>query len=380
MRPHPSPLHRSALAAACLLVLGAGDAYAKDESKIMLRMEPLVHADDVGRVQSFMWDGRARLDLQVRRLEPATEHVLRLDDGTELAHFTTSGAGHANLRVDLLQSGSPSSPPVDPRGHELFVSDPSGDVLSAWLYGPKDDDPDWCHVKEWTDLDRSDLATTGSVLARYELNPSGKPRFVLQPRHIPAGDYDVYVGGVLVASFVPNAAGNAHLDFRAHTKGFGAMAKGPGGKPGHNHKLSLDFDPRSQLVELRQGADVLFFGPMLAQIPGLNVCRPRVKSVDMTPADPASAAEGTVDLGREDDCERTVVVTVAGLPAGSYELVVDGVVEGTIAVAADGAPAAIAFANTPDAPGELPLDFPLARGSLVEVRQGAVVVLGVILP
>jgi len=375
-----SLVSRSLLAAACFAALGAGDARAKDESKIMLRMEPLAHSDDAGRVQSFLWDGRARLDVQLRRLEPSTEHVLRLDDGTELAHFTTTPQGWYNLRIDLLQSGTSSTPPIDPRGHELVVSDPTGDLLSAWLYGPIEDDPGWVHIKEWTDLEPSELATTGSVLARYELNPSGKPRFVLQPRHVPAGEYDVYVAGALVASFVPNSGGNGHLDFRANSKGFGAMSKGPGGKPGHNHKLSLDFDPRNQLIELKQGEDVYFSGVMRAEIDGVNECTAEETEVEMVAADPASTAVGGVDVGKDEDCDRELEVEIAGVLAGSYDVTVDGATVGQIVIAPDGAPGSIAFESDPDEPGELPLDFAFGAGSVVEVEQAGVVVLGAILP
>lgn len=382
MRSRLSPVHRPLLAAACLLALGAGPAEAKDESKIMLRMEPLAHADDVGRVQSFMWDGRARLDLQVRRLEPAMEHVLALDDGTELARFTTSSEGHANLRVDLLQSGTLSSPPIDPRGHELFVSDPSGDVLSAWLYGAIADDPHWVHIKEWTDLEPSPLATTGSVLARYQLNPSGKPRFVLQPRHIPAGDYDVYVNSVLVAGFTPNSAGNGYLDFRTNTKGFSAAMKpGASDKVKHNRKLSLDFDPRDQLIELMQGTDVYFSGIMRAEIDGVNECSASASEIAMVAADPLSTAVGMVTLGADDDCDRELEVEIEGVPAGTYDVTVDGAPVGQIVVASDGAAASLTFGSDPDeAAGELPLSFAFSNGSVIQVKQAGAVVLGATLP
>lgn len=380
MPSRSSFVHRSLAAAACLAALGAGDAKAKDESKIMLRMDPLVNADDVGRVQSFMWDGRARIDVQVRRLAPLTEHVLHLDDGTELARFTTSSSGDANLRVDLLQTGTQSLPPVDPRGHEVLVSDATHDLLSAWLYGPIEDDPSWVHIKEWTDLAPSALGTTGSVLARYELNPSGKPRFVVQPRHVPAGSYDVLVGGVPVASFVPNSAGNGYLDFRASTKGFGALMKGPDGKPSHNQKMSLDFDPRDKLVELKQGADVYFSGVMRAEIDGVNECTAASTDVTMAAVDPTSSAVGTAAVGKDEDCDRELEVEIEGVLAGSYDVTVDGVMVGQIVIATDGASGSLAFESHPDEAGELPLDFSFGPGSVVQVEQAGVVVLGAILP
>jgi hypothetical protein len=397
MRLSRSFVRRSSLLAACVLALGAGPAQAKDESKIQIRMEPLVDANDVGRVMSFMWDGRARLDLHVRRLAPSTEHVLKLDDGTELMRFTTSTEGNANVRVDLLGMGTSSAPPVDPRGHELLVADPIGDVLSGWLYGAAEDDPHWVHIKEWTELDPSDLADPppapdvvveedddtdpGRVLARYELNPSGKPRFRVQARHIVPGDYDVYVNSVLVASFTPNAAGNAEVDFRTNGKAYAAMTKfGSNGKPKHNQKLLLAFDPRDQLIELKQGADVYYSGIMRAGIDGVNECEAGAGELAMTPADPASTATGKVEVGNDDGCDRELEVEVEGLLAGSYDVMVDGVVVGQIVVAVDGESSSIEFETDPDEAGELPLTFAFGDGSVIDVGQAGTVLLSVTLP
>jgi len=397
MRLSRSLLHQSSLLAACVLAFGAGPAQAKDESKIQIRMEPLVDANDVGRVKSFMWDGAARLDLHVRRLAPSTEHVLRLDDGTELTRFTTSTTGGANVRVDLLATGSSSAPPVDPRGHELFVADPGGDVLSGWLYGAAEDDPRWVHIKEWTELDPSDLADPppapdvvveeddatdpGRVRARYELNPSGKPRFRVQARHIVPGDYDVYVSSLLVASFTPNPAGNGEIDFRTKGKAYAAATKfNSSGKPKHNQKHLLAFDPRDQLIELKQGADVYYSGIMRAGIDGLNECEAGAGVHAMTPADPASTAIGKVELGTDDGCGRELEVEVEGLLAGSYDVSVDGAVVGQIVVAADGESAELAFDTDPDEAGEELLDFAFGPGSVIAVGQAGTDLLSVTLP
>jgi len=418
LRPTRPLWLRSTFVAACALAVGAGSAHAhdgwkkhdskKDESKIQLRMDPVAAGDDLASIKTQMQDGRARLDLWAKRLAPDTEYVLKLDDDRELARFTTGKKGYANVRVNLLKSGGYSAPPIDPRNHELFLADPNGDVLAAWLYGAVADDPSWVHIKEQTGLEPTDLADRGAVSARYELQPNGKARFLVQTRHVPRGDYDLYVGDLLVASFTTNPAGNAQLQFRSDVHGQSAAmkkngdddkdddhgngngkAKGDdhgkpdkvhGGKPNHNQKLALDFDPRNEIVELRRGADVYFSGPMLARIDGLNECREKVKEIALEPADPASTAIGTLLLGREEDCERNVGLAVEGLLAGTYDLLVDGVVVGQIEVPTDGAPAEIHFANTPDEPGELPLDFDLACGSLVEVGQAGVVVLGVLLP
>jgi hypothetical protein len=74
-------------------------------------------------------------------------------------------------------------------------------------------------------------------------------------------------------------------------------------------------------------------------------------------------------------------VEIEKLPLGDYELVVGGIVRGSIPVVlVNGEPVGhIEFDTDPDEPGEILLTFE-ARGQLVEVRQGATVFLSVTMP
>ncbi len=84
------------------------------------------------------------------------------------------------------------------------------------------------------------------------------------------GSYDIHVDSdpVAIETLVPNPGGNAKLSLRTHP----GNGKGNGKSKGHNKKGMLSIDPRRKLIEVKQGGAVVFSGPMLAQIPGLNVC------------------------------------------------------------------------------------------------------------
>jgi hypothetical protein len=126
------------------------------------------------------------------------------------------------------------------------------------------------------------------------------------------------------------------------------------------------------------GAPV-FAGEMAAQIGGLNVCFPVEGPLPMASTGVQASATGTVTLGLEDDCTRKVVVSVAGMTPGSYDLAVDGAPVATLVVAADGT-GTLAFDTVPDALGELPLDFSLPSGATLSVSSAGVAVLVALIP
>ena len=103
---------------------------------------------------------------------------------------------------------------------------------------------------------------------------------------------------------------------------------------------------------------------------------------EMTNTGADADAHGKARVRVEIDCDRDFRVEVDDLAVGSYELVVGGVVRGTIDVADIGAgdtEGDIEFDNDPDQPGEILLDFD-PRGELVEVRQAGTVFLSVTMP
>jgi hypothetical protein len=372
-------LFLSSMCSLALLGLALGlapqAAIAKEESKIQILLLPpgpgngngngLAKGNGpIGDVRSFLQGDSAILQLHVRGLEPGVEHtLLALLDETDpdplvLAHFTTDPNGQFNDTFDLTK-GDAIEAPVDPRGKYLVVSDGAEDVLAGWLYGAPEDDGPMTKVKELTELAPDETADpSGTASAGYDMRPNGKGSLDVMMRGVPAGDYDIYVDGVMVETLTPTPGGTGRASFLTHP----SKGKGSGKAVGHNKRGPLDFDPRRKLIELKQGAQVYFSGPMIAQIEGLNACSPSETSLALT----LPAGSGTAVLEIEADCETALALDASGLAAGTYDLLVDGVDVGDVVVADDGI-AAARFDPTPDEAGELLLDFALSGASTVEL-------------
>jgi hypothetical protein len=351
----------SALARATLSLavsaLFAVHAAAKEESKIQVPLENLgVEAGAHGDLRSKLDVRDARLQLRARGLAGSGEYRV-LTDGIEQARFVTQANGHANVTFELAvpDEASPGIP-FDPRGHYVAVNDGVQDVLGAFY--SMAGEPARTKVKEWTDLAPESAAGEGHADARYDRRPNGKAMFRVQLRHAPPGAYDVLVAGNPVGSLQTNSSGGGRLDFR--TK--------PGKGNGRGHGLALDFDPRGEWLELKQGDAVFFSGTMLAQIEGLNVCVPSESSVPFTAA-AGEGGSGTATLAVEEDCDLDLRVELAGLVPGAHELRVDGVL--LAALTADGIGAAMAeLSSDPDEMGEAPLAVD-PSGGLLEVVRGS---------
>lgn len=352
-----------------LLALASG-AHAKEESKLQILLLPpgmgggngngnglAKGQGPIGDLRSFLQDPGSlrRLQLHVRGLEPSVEHALLalLDESdpapAELCRFTTDANGQWKGTCDIGK-GDAVEAPIDPRGKYLVVNDGTQDVLAGWLYGAPEDDGPMTKVKEQTRLAPDETADpTGSADARYDMRPNGKGSLVISLRGVPAGDYDVYVDGVLVETLTPNPGGAAKATFRTHP----SNGNGGNGK-GHNKRGLLDFDPRRKLVELKQGTDVYFSGPMLAQIEGLNVCTPSSTPIgNVTPA----GLSATLEL--DESCETVLVLSGSGFAEGTYDLSVDTVDVADVMVAADG------LVDASFGPGDLPAGLELSGTSAI---------------
>ncbi len=364
--------------ALCLLApLWPDDAAAKEESKIQILLLPPGPGGGNGNgmggklrgdVRTHLQGDKTRLKLHVRGADPNTDYLLlALEDeeateGAELAHFTTGSHGQFTGSFDVGK-GDGLEAPIDPRGHYLVVSDGEEAILAGWLYGAAEDDGPRTKVKELTGLAPDEIIDpSGSAAARYDMRPNGHGKFRVSLRHVPEGEYGLWVDGVQVSSLTPNSGGNAEATFT--TKPVHGKSKP------HNVKSSLTFDPRRKLVELKQGDQVYFSGPMLAQIEGLNVCTATDSSTPFTLGPGQTEGSGTVTLSVGTDCETEMEVQVEDLPVATYDLYVDAALVGTLEVTDDGMgnlSGHVVFDPTPDAMGELLLDFPLASGSVVEV-------------
>jgi hypothetical protein len=206
--------------------------------------------------------------------------------------------------------------------------------------------------------------------ARFRVRDDCDHDFQVEADDLPVGTYEVWVGGVLRGSMDVVDVGDG-------TEGeteFDTDADEPG-------EILLDFDPVGQTVEVRQGATV-FLSSTVGDPGDPGTCDVVEEEPDLesTGADPD--ADGKARFRQEADCDRDFRVAVDDLAVGGYELVVGGIVRGSIDVVDVGGgdtEGEIEFDDDPDEPGELLLDFD-PRGELVEVRAGSTVYLGLEMP
>lgn len=391
-------LRTRALTLALALVALPFAVGAKEESKMQIRLtdvsEPPVvtranatDADETvvasgngpdkgavrASVKTHLQGSRVVLKLLARGLEADTDYVLLCKqtedaaDSAELASFTTKSNGSANVTQDLSKTDDPDAP-ADPRGKFLVIAhaaDASMEVVGGWLYGDAADDGPMTKIKELTELEPDPgSAPSGRVAARYDMQPNGRGRLSISMRGVPAGDYEVLVDGVLAATLTPSPGGQATADFRTHP----SRGSGSGKAKAHRKRSRLDFDPRRKeiLVQLAD-ATPMFRGPMLAQIDGLNTCSASPTESPLS----GGTGSGTAALGAEENCETVFEVGIVDVPAGSYDLYVDGAHVATFDAADDGfgtVTGSVRFDPTPDAgEDEVVLDFPVASGSFVEI-------------
>jgi len=358
-------------------------AGAKEESKIQIRLFDLTgsgNGNGNGRggvradVRTHLQGSKVTLQLRARGLDGDTEYVLLCKDtedatdSAELTRFTTRSNGSANVTQNLAKTDDVDAP-ADPRGKFLVIAEGADlemEIVGGWLYGEPQDDGPMTKVKEVTDLEPDeDASPSGSVAARYDMRPNGHGKLSISMRHVPADDYEILVDGTRVATLTPNPAGNAKADFQTRPmRGHGSGKVKP-----HRKKQQLNFDPRRKEILIRLLADEtpVFAGLMLAQIEGLNACSPTSTDSPLS----GGTASGVAALELEEDCETAFHVEIADVAVGSYDLYVDDALVASFDATDDGlgtVTGSVRFDPTPDAgEDELPLDFNVGSGSLVEV-------------
>jgi len=364
-------------------------AGAKEESKIQIRLtDTNGHGNGKGNglgggavradVRTHLQGSRVILKLRARGLDADTEYVLLCKDdegatdSAELARFTSRSNGSANLTQNLAKTDDPEAP-ADPRGKFLVIADGadvSMEIVGGWLYGEPQDDGPMTKIKEVTELAADgDASPSGSVAARYDMRPNGHGKLSISMRRVPVDDYEILVGDdeTPVATFTPNRAGNAKVDFQTKP----IRGHGSGKVKLHRKKQRLNFDPRRQEILVRLAADQapMFSGPMLAQIEGLNTCSPTSDESPLT----GDTGSGVATLELQENCETAFNVEIWDVLVGLYDVYVDGASVATIDAADDSLGVGtgtgfVRFDPTPDAgAGELLLDFAVGTGSLVEV-------------
>jgi hypothetical protein len=202
------------------------------------------------------------------------------------------------------------------------------------------------------------LAAGGKGEARYR-REDGRSKFKIEIENTPMGDYALFVAGILRGTIMVDGVGHGEIKFDTQPS---------------PPKLLLDFDPRNLAIDGLRNGDMYFSGVMTAQIRRVNKCKfsNSVHLLASTGADADASAEAEFET--EDDCEREFKVEAEDLPVGNYDLIVDGVVRGTINVAdtASGTRGELEFSSDTDETGKLLLNFE-PKDKVVKIKQGSTV-------
>lgn len=204
--------------------------------------------------------------------------------------------------------------------------------------------------------------------SRLRVRENCRRDFRVEIEDLPVGDYDLVVDSVIRATIsVVNVVGGTEGEVEFSTD------------LSEQGKLPLDFDPSGATIDIKQG-DTTFLSSTGGS-PDPGSCNPMDVEPDLDNIGPDGNAQGKARFRQESDCDKDFRVEVENLSVGAYELLVDGIVRGTInVVLVQGEEEGeIEFDNDPNEVGKILLTFD-PRGKLVVVRQGATEYLSVTIP
>lgn len=289
-------------------------------------LAPVGGASGGGRVEAFLTSLKLSFFVGLEGLAPEADYTVMVGTQT-LATLSTDANGSSSMSLDL------PGPNLDPRGRQIRVLDPAGVEVLA-LVPPNH--PAYCEAEV------APLTAFGSGGGFVQTTTiAGVPSVSVSVQGAEPGSYDVVANGESVATIdAPDGTGTATL-------------------------TPPPFDPREAAFELQLDGVGYFAGGGRASIEGLDYCSSGGTEQELFAA---IAGAGRARLTLRPNCSRRFVVEIEGVPMGSYDALVDGVVRGEILVGSD--ENGMTHGSLSFASGEstsLPLDFdPL--GTQVEVR------------
>lgn len=338
------------LGLAVLIVAAPRAICAKEIAETSKLAVPLLRAgsdDDITGTADFRSSkGNSRFRVRIKN-GPASHALHIIVGGVNRGSVMTSSKGSATVQFQTgTVMGKSRELDFDPRGREIEIEDVGDDKLLTSDTGD-DSHPPGTAIDERTNLASTGVQPGASGHATFR-ERKGEQEFTVEIEDVTDGVYDLFVDGVLQGT-ITVVAGRGEIDF----------------------SNNLDFDPFGKLIQVSQSGAVILTGTLLAGAPGVNVCTPAETDTALTNTGLDPDASGHAKLKVGDDCEREFDVEIEDLPVGDYDLVVAGVVRGTISVVStlDGTEGEIEFSSDSDDPDELPLDFDPA-GATIEIKQG----------
>jgi hypothetical protein len=206
--------------------------------------------------------------------------------------------------------------------------------------------------------------------AEFEIDERGRSKFNVEIEDVAAGVYELWVGGVLrgtIQAESDDGEVEGEIEFKAGDD--------------DSDELPLDFDPRSLLIEVKNGSGT-FFSHTFGSGDGINTSSPSPVSVKLPlfSTGTAPGAMAKMKFKRDDDGDESFEVEMEDAPVGNYELWVGSTQRATIAVenTDSGTRGEVEFENSPE-PGQLALDFD-PRGEVVSIVRDGVTYFQRLLP
>ncbi|MGB8168133.1 MAG: hypothetical protein WCF18_11620, partial [Chthoniobacteraceae bacterium] len=337
----------------CAVLLPAS-LLASDGSSIKAPLHGTGDPDAVGVVVANLKPKKSELIIKAANLDASHTYDIEVAGIVE-GSTTTDKKGKATAKFTNPVKNNTSLLDFDPRGQALRLLDGATSVLEGMISGVGEDNGSV--VDEKADLSPENAPAKSKASARYTVTIKGRRIFRVEASGLTGGPFKVLVAGIE----------RGELALKG-TKGQLTFDSAPT-KPG---VPLLDFDPRGAMVDIVSGATVIFTGKLEAKASGVNSASPSETrgSIPSTGADADGTA--TAKLRIDSRARKHFSVEIEDVPAGAYDLLVDGAKVGSIQVAAvtGGTKGEIEFTNGDDDPSEIPLTFDPV-GKTLAVVQGA---------
>ena len=347
MTTHPI---RSSILSTLVLPLAL---FASDSSSIKAPLHGTGDPDATGVAVATLKPKKSELILKAANLLPSHPYAIEVAGIVE-GTTTTDQNGKASAKFANPAKSNTQLLDFDPRGEALRLLDGATPVLEGVISGRSEDNG--VVVNEKADLTPEAAPLKAKASARYTVSIKGRRTFRVEATGLTGGPFKILVAGIERGELVLKG-----------TRGQALFDSAPA-RPG---VLLLDFDPRGAVVDLADGATVLFTGKLEAKANGVNTAPPSESRVAITSTGVDADGTATAKLRIDSRARKHFSVELEDVAVGAYELLADGVLVGTIQVAAvtGGTKGELEFTNGDDDPAELPLTFDPV-GKLLTVAQG----------
>lgn len=350
------PLLFRLLCGAALGILCASTLVARaDSSTIKLPLQNTgADPDATGRLTVLLKSSASQLTVEASRLTPGQGYTFAVGDVPEA---TLTADHHGRVRATFFTPAKKNRPALDfdPRGQVVSLRDGSNSVLQAVVSGSGE--PSGITVDEKAKLTR--VAGTGEATASYKTLRNGQRTFSVKLENVASGDWSVFVNGIL--------RGTLNVHSRQSTLTFDSNPTKPG-------RLPLDFDPRGQVIDLGLGTNLMFTGKLEARAKNVNSATPSaaLAYIPSTGVDADGTARARLSVDK--NARRKFSVELEHVPAGAYEFLANGILQGSINVAdvSGHTEGEIEFSSREDDGGELPLTFEPTNSVFLIQREAVV--------